>query len=54
VPMNGSVSRFSLKRGQSACQCDCDSLSNDTEPDCRCMLQTDVYQNAEIGQAAEQ
>ena len=27
-----------------------DSLSNDTESDCRCMLQTDVYQSAEIGQ----
>jgi hypothetical protein len=49
VPMKDSVSRFSLKRGQSACQCDSDSLSNDSEPDSRCMLQTDGYQNAEIG-----
>ena len=50
MSMSGSVDRFSLKRGQSACHCDSDSLSNDMEPDSRCMLQTDVYQSALIGQ----
>jgi hypothetical protein len=44
------VSSFSQKRGQPSCCCASDSLLGNTGPDSRCMLETDVYQSAEIGQ----